>query len=325
MRYRAFGNTGLEVSELVFGGGAVGGLLINQDDDTKREAITRALAGGINWIDTAPSYGQGKSETALGWLLQEVEAQPYISTKFRIDTTDLFDISGQIERSLHESLERLQKDKVTLLQLHNPIGAQTTDRMIGLSDVLKPHGVLDALENLRHQGLFDHFGITALGDTPSIIKVLKSNRIASAQVYFNLLNPSAGMVLPPSWPVYNFTGIIDTCIEHGVAPMNIRVFSAGVIATQARHGRERPLTPGDTVDSETAKATAIFDVIADRFGSRAQTAIRFALAQPRLACIVFGLAELEHLTEALAAEDMGPLSSDDLALIADVYAHFNGG
>ncbi|MEX2326449.1 MAG: aldo/keto reductase, partial [Pseudomonadales bacterium] len=264
------------------------------------------------------------SETALGWLLQEVEAQPYISTKFRIDTTDLFDISGQIERSLHESLERLQKDKVTLLQLHNPIGAQTTDRMIGLSDVLKPHGVLDALENLRHQGLFDHFGITALGDTPSIIKVLKSNRIASAQVYFNMLNPSAGMVLPPSWPVYNFTGIIDTCIEHGVAPMNIRVFSAGVIATQARHGRERPLTPGDTVDSETAKATAIFDVIADRFGSRAQTAIRFALAQPRLACIVFGLAELEHLTEALAAEDMGPLSSDDLALIADVYTQFKG-
>jgi aryl-alcohol dehydrogenase-like predicted oxidoreductase len=323
MRYREFGNTGLQVSELVFGGGAVGGLLINQDDDTKRKAIATALDGGINWIDTAPSYGQGKSETALGWLLKEVEQQPYVSTKFRIDTSDLFDISGQVERSLHESLERLQLNKVTLLQLHNPVGAQTTDRMIGLSDVLKRHGVLDVLEHLRGQGLIDHFGITALGDTPSIIKVLKSNRIASAQVYFNMLNPSAGMILPPAWPAYNFTGIIDTCVEHGVAPMNIRVFSAGVIATEVRHGRERPLTPGDTVDSETAKAKAIFDVIGDRFGTRAQTAIRFGLAQPRLACIVFGLAELDHLTEALAAEAMGPLSTDELTLITDIYKHYS--
>ncbi len=66
MKYREFGRTGLQVSELVFGGGAVGGLLVNADDDTKLDAIRRALAGGINWIDTAPLYGQGRSETALG-------------------------------------------------------------------------------------------------------------------------------------------------------------------------------------------------------------------------------------------------------------------
>ena len=73
MRYRPFGRTGLEVSELVFGGGWVGGILIHQDDATRRTAIRRALEAGINWIDTAPSYGAGQSEEALGWLLQEVE------------------------------------------------------------------------------------------------------------------------------------------------------------------------------------------------------------------------------------------------------------
>ena len=57
MRYRAFGTTGLEVSEIVFGGGAVGGLLIDQDDDTRRRAIRRALDTGINWMDIAPSSG----------------------------------------------------------------------------------------------------------------------------------------------------------------------------------------------------------------------------------------------------------------------------
>ena len=75
MKYRDFGTTGMKVSQLVFGGGAVGGLLINQDDETKLTAIRRAMEAGINWIDTAPSYGQGRSEEALGWLLKEIEEE----------------------------------------------------------------------------------------------------------------------------------------------------------------------------------------------------------------------------------------------------------
>ncbi|MCB1692842.1 MAG: aldo/keto reductase [Pseudomonadales bacterium] len=319
MKYRPFGTTGLDVSELVLGGGAVGGLLINQDDDTKKETVLRALAAGINWIDTAPSYGNGQSESSLGEILPHVDSHVNVSTKVRIDTTDMFDIIGQVERSLHGSLDRLGLRKVTLLQLHNPIAAQTTERALGIADLLKPHGVLDALDEMRSIGLADFIGITALGDTASIIKVLKSNRVASAQVYFNLLNPSAVFTPPHAWPCYNFTGIVDTCVEHGVAPMNIRVFSAGVIATDARHGRERPLTEGDTVESETIKARAMFDRIGSQHGSRAQVAIRFALSQPRLACVVFGLAEPAHLDEAIAAEQSGALPQAALETINAVY------
>jgi aryl-alcohol dehydrogenase-like predicted oxidoreductase len=321
MQYRDFGSTGLKISELVFGGGAVGGLLINQDDDSKREAITRALDSGINWIDTAPSYGQGKSEEALGWLLQDIEVPPYISTKFTIDTRNP-DIYGQIEQSLNESLRRLNRPNVTLLQLHNRIGPQTDKHTIGISEILKPHGVLDILDTFRSQGMIHHYGITALGDTAAITRVIKSNRIASAQVYFNLLNPSAALTPPPSWPYYNFTGIIDTCFEHGVAPMNIRVLSAGVIATELRHGREMPLTQGDTVESETAKAKFIFEQLATEYGTRAQTAIRFALAQSRLACVIVGLAELAHLDEAIAAEEMGPLPAEAIARINKAYSNY---
>ena len=89
MRYRPFGRTGLQVSELVFGGGWVGGILIHQDDATKRAAIERALEAGINWIDTAPSYGDGESERAIGWLLEGVADQPYLSTKVRLDLSRL--------------------------------------------------------------------------------------------------------------------------------------------------------------------------------------------------------------------------------------------
>jgi aryl-alcohol dehydrogenase-like predicted oxidoreductase len=170
--------------------------------------------------------------------------------------------------------------------------------------------------------MIHHYGITALGDTAAITRVIKSNRIASAQVYFNLLNPSAALTPPPSWPYYNFTGIVDTCFEHGVAPMNIRVLSAGVIATELRHGREMPLTQGDTVESETAKAKFIFEQLATEYGTRAQTAIRFALAQSRLACVIVGLAELAHLDEAIAAEEMGPLPAEAIARINKAYSNY---
>ena len=110
MNYREFGTTGLKVSELVFGAGAVGGLLINQTDAVKRQAIKIALDAGINWFDTAPSYGQGRSEQALGWLLSELDQKPYISTKFTLDTRHLDDMQGQIKQSLEQSLERLKLD-----------------------------------------------------------------------------------------------------------------------------------------------------------------------------------------------------------------------
>jgi aryl-alcohol dehydrogenase-like predicted oxidoreductase len=105
--------------------------------------------------------------------------------------------------------------------------------------------------------------------------------------------------------------------------MDIRVFSAGVIATDERTGRESPLTRGDTVESEATRAKAIFRKIGPEYGTRAQTAIRFALAQPKLSCVIFGLAELEHLEEAIAAEKQGPLPSEGLEKIRSVYQEAN--
>lgn len=319
MRYRRFGSTDIEVSEIVFGGGMVGGLLIEQDDDTRRRAIDLALRAGINWIDTAASYGQGRSESALGWLLGERSETVHVSTKFSVDTRALDDLAGQIERSLTASLERLRRDSVTVVHLHNPLGAITDGRVLGVDHVLGRGGVLDVLERLRAQGLFRYFGITALGETASILRVIESGRIDSAQVYYNLLNPSAGRSLPAAWPVYDFGGVLAACERHGVAAMNIRVFSAGVIATDRRTGRERPLTPGDTVDSETRKAQRMFETLGERSGTRAETAIRFALAEPRLACVVVGLAEIAHLEEALAGAARGPLDADVMAEIDTVY------
>lgn len=320
MKHRTFGRSGIEVSEVVFGGGGVGGILIHQDDATKREAIRRAIAGGINWIDTAAMYGNGRSEQALGWLLPETGATPYLSTKFSLDVEHLEDIPAQIEERLMASLARLKRSSVDLLQLHNRIGSKPGGRVMTVEQILGKNGVADGLDRLREKGLIRHMGITGLGEAASVCEVIRSKRFDSAQVYYNLLNPSAGRRMPQAWTGQNLVGIIEACRDNTVAVMAIRVFAAGVIATDERTGRESVITADTSIAGDERKAKAVFDAIGTEHGTRAQIALRFALANPDVSCVVIGSAELQHIDEALQAAEMGPLPARVLDHLDALYA-----
>ena len=87
MKTTSLGRTGLQVSEIVFGGGFVGGILLHASDEIRRDVLQMAMESGINWIDTAASYGKGQSEEVVGWLLKELpdNKRPQVSTKFAVD------------------------------------------------------------------------------------------------------------------------------------------------------------------------------------------------------------------------------------------------
>jgi len=319
MQYRRFGRTGLQVSEIILGGGAVGGIVIRQDDATKREAVRRMLAAGVNWIDTAAQYGDGKSEEALGWLIPESGATPHLSTKFNLDVTALDDIPGQIERRFEQSLARLQRESVDLLQLHNRIGSKAGGRVLGIEHVLGKNGVADGMERLRAKGRIRHLGITALGEAAAVCEVIASGRFDSAQVYYNLLNPSAGRAMPPAWTGQNLGGIVAACRKQDMAVMAIRIFAAGVIATDERHGRESVLTADTTLAEEERKARGVFAAIGPEHGTRAQVALRFVLSNPEISCAIVGAAELSHLDEAIEAQRRGPLPAQALEALDALY------
>jgi len=320
MKHRKFGRTGVEVSEVVFGGGWVGGILIHKDDDTKRAAIRRAMEAGINWIDTAPSYGDGKSEEALGWLLQEIDDEPHLSTKVLLDLKRLDDIPGQVEASFAASLDRLRRKSVDLIYLHNPIAPETDDKRIGLDRVLGDGGVLEAFERLRDRGVIRHFGITALGEAPAVKQVIASGRIDAAQVYYNMLNPSAGEAMPLAWTGHDLSNLIADCREHKVGVMNIRAFAAGVIATDQRTGREMIITDETQISEEERKARAVLEALGREHGTPAQTAIRFSLSNPDIDCVAVGMAEYRHLEEAITGAEMGPLPEAALKQLRALYA-----
>ena len=315
MNYRRFGRTGLSVSELVFGGGWVGGLLIDRDDETKLEALRRAMAAGINWIDTAPSYGDGESERAMGRLLGELDEAPYVSTKVRLDLSKLNDVRGQVEASLTASLERLKLDSVELLQLHNKMGMEMSGDRIGVASVVDD--VADALDAMREQGLTRHVGITGLGESRAVIEAINSGRFDSAQVYYNVINPTAAFEAAPAvWSGQDFSGVLAACTANDTAAMVIRIFAAGVLASEQRHGREIPVAEGADMAAEEARARAVAGVLKPEDGPLPRAAIRFALANSSIACIVVGMAQLEHLDSALEAAKQRPVAGGDARRLA---------
>jgi L-galactose dehydrogenase/L-glyceraldehyde 3-phosphate reductase len=165
------------------------------------------------------------------------------------------------------------------------------------------------------QELTRFIGFTATGESSAIHKVIESERFNSAQVYYNLLNPSAGRAVPTGAKAYDFDNIIDKCAAHGVAVMNIRVLAAGVIATDVRHGREVPVAPGADVPADEESTRLIVEALGDSQGTRAQLAVRYALSNPNVSGVLVGMAELDHLDQALGAQELGPLSDDVLVRI----------
>ena len=319
MRTRPFGRTGLEVSELVLGGGIVGGILSLADEATRETALRRAVAAGINWIDTAESYGNGVSETTIGRYLAGLSPRPRISTKVRLPADALGDLSGEIERRLEQSLERLNLQSVDLYQLHNQLG--TGAGSLEVEHVLRAGGVADTMDRLKAQGLIRAAGFTALGDTAACIRVIESGRFESAQVYYNLLNPSAAWdKAPPGWSAQDFSGIIGACKRQGMAIMNIRALAGGSLASPVPHGREAIIASGSDLETEARRAAAALRALGEGYGTPAQTALRFALANPDITCIVFGVAELAHLDQALEAAEKGPLPTDAIRRLEPLWA-----
>src|SRR5271163_3015896 len=121
MQTRPLGRTGLSVSVLGFGCGAVGGLMVRGAAADQARAVARAMEAGITYFDTAPSYGDGASERNLGRVLAELKPDVRLGTKVRLDDADKASIATALAASLDASLRRLGLDHVDLLQLHNAI------------------------------------------------------------------------------------------------------------------------------------------------------------------------------------------------------------
>src|SRR5574341_1739409 len=106
MRYRTIGKTGVKVSEIGFGCGNNAVLMVKASHEDQVKAVRHALDLGINFFDTAYAYGLGKSEENLGRILNELGANPVISTKIRLEADAVGDIKTATVRAVEAGLAR---------------------------------------------------------------------------------------------------------------------------------------------------------------------------------------------------------------------------
>jgi L-galactose dehydrogenase/L-glyceraldehyde 3-phosphate reductase len=122
MEMRMFGRTGMRLSILGFGCGAVGGLMVRGDPADQERTIARAIEAGVNYFDTAVQYGDGESEKNLGRVLQALKpTNVVVGTKVRLQHGELGSIADAVAQSLEGSLARLRRDRVDIFHLHNRI------------------------------------------------------------------------------------------------------------------------------------------------------------------------------------------------------------
>jgi aryl-alcohol dehydrogenase-like predicted oxidoreductase len=329
MQLRNFGRTGMQLSVLGFGCGAVGGFMVRGDPAEQERTIARAIEAGVNYFDTAVQYGDGESEKNLGRILQRLKpAGVAVGTKVRLPPADFGRIADAIPVSLEGSLARLRLDRVDIFHLHNPVTLQGGGTSLSVTQVLDD--VVPAFERLRQHGEIRFLGLTAVGDTAALHQVIDAGVFDSAQVVYNMLNPSAAVELPANYPAQDYGRLFDHTKEAGVGVVGIRVLAGGALSgSPERHPiaspAPEPIGSAMSYDADIDRARRLMPLVREGFAaSLTEAATRFALSHPAMGTILVGMATPQQFEESLEAVRKGPLPQAALDLLSALRQAFCG-
>ena len=329
MEMRIFGRTGMQLSSLGFGCGAVGGLMVRGNPLDQERAIARAIEAGVNYFDTAVQYGNGESEKNLGRVLQDLKpANIAVGTKVRLPPADRERIADAITKSLEDSLTRLRLDRVDIFHLHNSITETGGGPALSVRQVMDE--VVPTFQRLRQQGKTRFLGITAVGETAALHQVINLRGFDSAQVVYNMLNPSAADALPPNYPAQDYGRLFNHTRAAGVGVIGIRVLAGGALSGSAeRHPiaspAPEPIGSAMHYEADVTRAGRLMPLVTEGFAaSLTEAATRFALSHPAIGTILVGTATPQQFEDALAAVQKGPLPQAALERLSALRQAFAG-
>jgi aryl-alcohol dehydrogenase-like predicted oxidoreductase len=177
MRYRTFGRTGWEISEIGFGAWAIGADWGQVSEADAREALHKSIDQGVNFIDTADVYGDGRSERLIAQVLKERSEQVYVATKagrrLNPHVTEGYNRQN-LTNFVERSLVNLDVEALDLLQLHCPP-----------TEVYDNPEVFEVLDDLTKAGKIKHYGVS-VEKVEEAIKAIEFPNIKSVQIIFNI-------------------------------------------------------------------------------------------------------------------------------------------
>jgi aryl-alcohol dehydrogenase-like predicted oxidoreductase len=320
MQKRRLGRTGLEVSVLGYGAGAVGGLFTKGKLVDQERAAARAIEAGINYFDTAALYGNGESERNLGRVLKALKADVVVGTKVRLSVEHRADVGKAVVQGMEDSLKRMGRDHVDLFQLHNPLVAKDGGDKLAIDIALNE--VAPALEKLRKAGKTRFIGFSGVGETVPLHRAVDSGLFDTVQVVYNALNPSAGGPLPAGALGQDYGRLLEKAKAADMGTIIIRALAGGALSgTTDRHPLAMqvvdPIGSAPDFAGDVARAKQLEPLVREGVaGSLTELGERFVISHPAVSTMLIGYSTLEHLEAAIAAVGKGPLPEAALRMIA---------
>jgi len=283
MRLRRFGRTGWQVSEIGLGGSWFYG---RPEEGLKPLSygvciVERALELGINYFDTAPLYGRGRSEEALGTALQGVTMPHYLATKVGY-YPEPFDYSRDaVWRGFEASLKRLRRDRVDLLQIHEAEQA-------GWEGIFGKGRALEALSEIQEQGLAQYLGLTGSDLELMRAVLMESDRFVSVLTFcqYDLLVQEAKEILAPA------------AAQRDVAVIAASPLHGGLLGSKRDHWMKHGRFADHYDNLKRVEA-----LLNDQPEDIARIALRYLLSDSRVSVVLSGAATIEELEASASVSD----------------------
>jgi aryl-alcohol dehydrogenase-like predicted oxidoreductase len=315
MEYRALGRTGFKVSSVSFGAWAIGGTWGAVDDSTSLAALHRAIDLGVNLIDTADVYGDGRSERLIAQLRKDRSEEIIVATKAgrRLPKQA---VEGYSRENLHawvaRSLKNLEVDALDLLQLHCPP-----------SELYKRGEVFALLDEMVQLGMIRHYGVS-VEKVSEAMDAIQHENVKTVQIIFNMFR------LKPTDAFFGAARDRNVGILARV-PLASGLLTGKLSASSSfekddhrafnRHGES--FDKGETfsgVDYDTAlEAVAELKKIKPDGMSMTQFALKWILSFPEVTCAIPGAKTPAQAEDNFSASDVPTIRSEVLKAVRDVY------
>lgn len=318
MKYRPFGNTGLQVSEISLGTWQVGGKWGSKFDDKLAEEILHAaIDAGVNFIDTADVYSEGLSEKAVSSVVKERSEEIFIATKAgrRLNPhTPSAYTPEAITSFVEDSLKNMGLETLDLVQLHCPP-----------TEVYEREEMFDLLRKLKKEGKIRFFGVS-VEKVSEAVSALKHADLSSIQIIFNMFRHKPAEDLFPLLKDKRVGILARVPLASGLLSGKMSkatTFEEGDHRFFNRNGEA--FDKGETfsgVDFE--KGLEAVEKLKDIFGEVPlyQIALKWILSFPEVSCVIPGASKTSQVASNMAAADLPDLSQEELQDVKLIYDQY---
>jgi aryl-alcohol dehydrogenase-like predicted oxidoreductase len=315
MNYRALGRTGWNVSEISFGAWAIGGSWGDVDDRDSLAALHRAIDLGVNFIDTADVYGDGRSERLVAQLRKQRSETIYVATKAgrRLDPHEAAGYNrANLTAFVERSLENLQTEAIDLLQLHCPP-----------SEVYYLPETFGVLDDLIQAGKLRHYGVS-VETVEEALKAIEYPNVQSVQIIFNIFRQRPAELFFQEASRRKVGILARVPLASGLLTGKLSAtssFAADDHRAFNRHGEA--FNRGETfsgVDYETGlQAVDALRALLPAGVSLTQFALRWILMFDAVTCAIPGAKRPSQAEENVGASLLPALSAETMQAVESIY------